>query len=63
MRELKEKGKTVIIVSHDLYFHSVSDKILCYSGINDYQYDTHENLKSTPGIYKQLWDANTRLYD
>lgn len=47
----------MIIISHDLGFSLISDRVLCYSGPNQFEYDTHENLISQAGKYKDMWES------
>ena len=57
VKQMKDAGKTVIIISHDLVLHSVCDKVLCFHSSNEYQFGHHNDLVAEKGKYKELWDA------
>lgn len=62
---LKEliKGKTVIVIAHRLSSIKTADQIIVLKGGRIEQIGTHNQLKSTEGLYQRMWDAYTSAYD
>ena len=54
VEELKRRGKTVIVVSHDLSVVELADKILCLTSNGEFELGDHKTLMSENGKYAQL---------
>lgn len=54
IKELRSKGKTVIIISHQLDFVDVSDKVLCFDKDGSYEFGEKKELVGKKGILDRI---------
>jgi ATP-binding cassette, subfamily B, bacterial len=55
------KGRTTILIAHRLSTLRSVDEILVIDAGEIVQRGGHEELSSQPGLYRQLWEAQTRV--
>lgn len=53
-------GKTVIVIAHRLRTIANADKIVVLDDGNIVEEGTHDNLVSSNGLYRHLWDLQLR---
>jgi ATP-binding cassette, subfamily B, bacterial len=55
-------GRTTIVIAHRLSTIRSVDEILVMNDGRLVQRGTHDELAETPGLYRELWEAQTRVY-
>ena len=64
IREALERlmeGRTTFIIAHRIQSVMIADLILVFDKGQVVQRGTHEHLLSQPGIYRQVYDLQTRI--
>ena len=57
IEEMREnKGKTILMISHQLSVAATCDKVLVMDKGEIVQEGIHQNLITTKGLYKKLWE-------
>jgi ATP-binding cassette subfamily B protein len=56
------EGRTTIVIAHRLSTIRAVDEVLVMQDGRIVQRGTHEELGDEPGLYQELWDAQTRVY-
>lgn len=55
------KGRTTIIIAHDLSTARMADRIICMKDGRIVEQGTHQELIQKSGLYKELWDMQSSL--